>query len=445
MKKNIYRFVLPALFAACIAANTAAQGQFKIYRVQAEPSVVGSNLQIDIYIQRFAGTAFSLASSNFALQLNSTGLDIANAQMVTTRSGPWDSQTDRDGYNLMNVATGPSHISLNVNCKSFFKSQNPGPGQPVSGTRTQVGRVLVPITDPTQTVNLSWMLTPMAVMNWSGQDVKDQGIFELVTNNIPLCTTPATPTLTFTPQNVYCQGTPVTLTSSFSGINQWYLNGQPINGQTGSTFAVTQSGSYTAMAVVGVCSSAVSQAASFTFVPTKAPVITYANRQFVSNITTGLQWFFQGQPIANATGATLTPERAGKYKVVHTNACGTFTSNELEWLLGSGEGDPNPPVGGGPGSGNNNAVPTAASATVFPNPYVGTTMLSYALPQDQEVTILINNSAGVQVGTPFKQTLKRGRYNYSFSARDLGLPAGTYFIKVNSQDINTTFKVTELQ
>jgi hypothetical protein len=446
MKCISSRLLAVALLLCGMVAAQHASAQTKTYRVQAEAAVVGNNLQVDFYIQRIAGSAFSLASSNFVLQFGSgAGLDLANADVITARSGPWDSQTDSRGYNQMNLSKRADYISLNVNCKSFFKSQNPGPGQPVGTTRTQIGRIVVPITDPTSTATMSWMTGPMAVMNWSGTNVKDQGIFELVTSSIPLCSTPAAPTLSFAAQTTYCQGNTVTLTSSFNGTHQWYANGQPIVGQTGNTLTVSQSGAYTAAAVVGTCTSTVSAAATFNFVSTQAPVVSISGRQLVSSIGSGIQWHYQGQPIAGATTATYTPDRSGRYKAVLTNACGAFSSNEVEWLLGgNGGGDPGPPIGGGSGS-NGSGIPTVASASVYPNPYVGNTTLSYALPKDQEVTIMVSNAAGIPVGRVLKQSQKIGRYTFGFSARELGLPAGTYFIKVTSDDINTTFKVMELQ
>jgi hypothetical protein len=69
----------------------------------------------------------------------------------------------------------------------------------------------------------------------------------------------------------FCAGGSVTLSSNAATGNQWYLNGSPINGQTGTTLLVNASGSYTVVSTsLEGCPSATSNAILVTVNPLAA-------------------------------------------------------------------------------------------------------------------------------------------------------------------------------
>ncbi len=403
-----------------------AFAQTKTYRVEVSPRVSNQHLLLDFYIQRTAGTNFSLASSNLSIHIAGGGVDQAQAVVLTGSQGPWDAATDAQGYGSIEARfIDNNDVWLNVLCKSQFTSQNPGPGQPVTTTRTRIATVSFPITNPAASATISWQNGITKVHNWSATQITTSGEFVVTQPTVALCETPAKPTLTFTPQSAYCAGQPVTLTSSFTGTNQWYLNGQPITGATASTYAATQSGSYTVAATVGTCISPVYDAAAFTFISTTAPVVTLSGNQLTSNITTGIQWHLDGQAINGATAASYSPTQSGVYKAVLTNTCGQFASNEYTWLLG----------------GTNGPAPDKAASLVSPNPFVGSTTLTYSLTKAQEVTITVSNSSGNVIGTVLKETKGPGMHTYRFTPIDHAAAIGIYLLSINSDELKQTHKL----
>src|SRR6185436_3789788 len=78
---------------------------------------------------------------------------------------------------------------------------------------------------------------------------------------------PQTPTITQGGPTTFCAGGNVTLTSSSATGNQWYLNGNPIGGETNQTYSATTSGSYTVVTTASGCSSAASAATVVTVNP----------------------------------------------------------------------------------------------------------------------------------------------------------------------------------
>ena len=66
---------------------------------------------------------------------------------------------------------------------------------------------------------------------------------------------------------------------------------------------------------------------------------------------------------------------------------------------------------------------------VFPNPYTGTTQIIYTLFEKNSVNIEIFNLIGKKIKTLVNETLEPNKYQYSFSAKELGLAQGMYFLK----------------
>jgi hypothetical protein len=149
---------------------------------------------------------------------------------------------------------------------------------------------------------------------------------------------PATPTPTITPggPTTFCQGGSVTLTSSSATGNQWYLNGNPIGGQTNQNYVATASGSYTVVANTNGCPSAPSTATVVTVNSTATPTITPSGPlsfcaggsvTLTSSSATGNQWYLDGNPIGGQTGQAYIANADGSYTVIATtNGCPSAAS-----------------------------------------------------------------------------------------------------------------------
>src|SRR5205823_4842237 len=93
--------------------------------------------------------------------------------------------------------------------------------------------------------------------------------------NIPINPIPAQPTITPGGPTTFCTGGSVTLTSDAASGNQWKLNGNPIGGETNTTYVATASGNYTVTVTDGNNCSATSAITTVTVNPIPAtPTIT---------------------------------------------------------------------------------------------------------------------------------------------------------------------------
>jgi hypothetical protein len=88
---------------------------------------------------------------------------------------------------------------------------------------------------------------------------------------------PATPTISAGSATTFCAGGSVTLTSSASSGNQWFVNGTPISGATATTYIATTAGDYTVTATANGCSSAQSAATTVTVNAIPSATITVAS------------------------------------------------------------------------------------------------------------------------------------------------------------------------
>lgn len=61
-----------------------------------------------------------------------------------------------------------------------------------------------------------------------------------------------------------------------------------------------------------------------------------------------------------------------------------------------------------------------------PNPYSTVCNISYTLPCDAQVHIYVTDQNGALIADIANETQSPGSYNYGFSAKNLGYPAGSY-------------------
>lgn len=66
---------------------------------------------------------------------------------------------------------------------------------------------------------------------------------------------------------------------------------------------------------------------------------------------------------------------------------------------------------------------------IFPNPFSEQTTIIYVLKEESNVQVEIHNSIGQKIKTLVNATQQDGEYKFSFSAKELGMDAGIYFVK----------------
>jgi len=155
--------------------------------------------------------------------------------------------------------------------------------------------------------------------------------------SVTVSAVPAQPTITAGGATTFCAGGSVTLTSSAASGNQWYLNGNAINGATNQQYAATATGNYTVIATTNSCSGPASAATSVTVNPAPAtPTISAGSATtfcaggsvtLTSSSASGNQWFLNGNAINGATNQQYTANASGNYTVkVTANGCSSAAS-----------------------------------------------------------------------------------------------------------------------
>jgi len=146
---------------------------------------------------------------------------------------------------------------------------------------------------------------------------------------------PPTPTVTPSGPTTFCTGGSVTLTSDAASGNQWNLNGNPIGGETNTTYIATNSGDYTVTVTDGNSCSSTSAVTTVTVnpippQPTITPngsVIACDSGTLTSSSATGNQWYYQGNLLSGETNQTLNVDNDGDYTVIVTlNGCSSPVS-----------------------------------------------------------------------------------------------------------------------
>lgn len=156
-------------------------------------------------------------------------------------------------------------------------------------------------------------------------------------------------TLTAGGSTTFCTGGSVTLSANTgTGLSYvWKRSGTTISGATASTYAATQSGSYTVTITSGSCSATsssitatVNTAATATITPTGSTSFCTGG-SVVLNASTGVGysyvWKNNGTTIGGATSASYTATAAGSYTVVvSSSGCSSATSSSVNVTIGTG-------------------------------------------------------------------------------------------------------------
>ncbi|OWY17651.1 T9SS C-terminal target domain-containing protein [Sphingobacteriales bacterium UPWRP_1] len=139
------------------------------------------------------------------------------------------------------------------------------------------------------------------------------------------------------------------------------------------------------------------------------------------------QWYFEGNLLTGATGIFYTPQAPGNYTVeVMLNGCTVMS----EPFLFEPVGIDNP-------AGNGTQV------YVFPNPYQNRVNITYIVSQKAPVKVVIYDAVGKPVQTLVQTEQSPAQYTYQFSAKEMGLPAGIYFVQVTIDGKTAVHKIME--
>jgi flagellar hook assembly protein FlgD len=95
---------------------------------------------------------------------------------------------------------------------------------------------------------------------------------------------------------------------------------------------------------------------------------------------------------------------------------------------------------------DNQTTPTEFTLSQnYPNPFNPTTSITYSLPKQSQVTIVVYDLLGTPVKSLVNKTQVAGSYSIAWDAtNDLGvqMPSGTYIYKIVAGDFTQTRKMT---
>ncbi|MEO0110548.1 MAG: FlgD immunoglobulin-like domain containing protein [candidate division WOR-3 bacterium] len=79
-----------------------------------------------------------------------------------------------------------------------------------------------------------------------------------------------------------------------------------------------------------------------------------------------------------------------------------------------------------------------------PNPFKGLTSISFAIPKETFVSLLIYDASGRKVKSLIRERLKPGNYNLKWDGKDdkeRDLPQGVYFYRLWAEDFKDIKKI----
>ena len=181
MKKTYNIALLFLLVQSCAYAQIS-------FNLEVEQSVDGNELVLDFMVERPVGsTPFAFGSSNFSVYVNAAALNIPGLYKDAAFDGPWDN--DYNPVNYFDVSVGhnnSNYVNMNIN----YIVGSPGSGTTVPEGKTRIGRMRIPITDPTQCNFITWRIPPLAIKQHDGSSIKSYANFINSTFCMPLCAEP---------------------------------------------------------------------------------------------------------------------------------------------------------------------------------------------------------------------------------------------------------------
>lgn len=155
--------------------------------------------------------------------------------------------------------------------------------------------------------------------------------------NVDVINLPAQATIIANGATTFCADDSVILSNSLGAGIQWYLNGQPILGATGSQIIVKDPGFYTIISGSGLCAVPSSNTVEVIVNPYPTiPTITVvgdtnlcsgSSAELISSSAPNYFWNQTGTTIPGATGQTLFVNQTGQYRV-STNLNGCISTSD---------------------------------------------------------------------------------------------------------------------
>jgi hypothetical protein len=412
MKKTLY------LSLICIVSALSAYGQPATWLLEMEPAVDSTGLQVNLFIKKLSGADISLGPANFVFELNQQAIDLNGK--VFNYQGAFDDNLSPNSYENM-LLQGSQFVNITTR-RSFGTT---GTGVPVTAQRQQIAGVRIPITDACQFANLSWLSQRGAITDYQKNNLKP---FITFSNppNIPLCLSPVPPVLSVLGPINLCPGDSIQLSATGTNIS-WIDAADSLVLGSGTSFWVSQAGSYAALASNCICKSAPALVQVQEAIVPSAPLVSQSSNMLTASNVQGhpLQWFLNGQILAGDTSAMLTMNQAGVYKAGLQGPCGWVYSNEIAFNVAQLDDEL-----------------LVDDLKVYPNPFRDQTNAFLTLSSGTKLNLDIIDAQGKVIKTIEQQTWKdKGVYTIPIKIKEMEDAAGTYFLRASFRNQNKIIKL----
>lgn len=419
--------LLLSLFISSLSVLAFAQSAFEL---SFDAQKQANEVVIEYYIQKTLGSDVALGTANFPLIKNNDS-DIDWSQVYIDYSVPsqFYPVNRPASYSLMQIAA-----SKFVHLTILTKNNPTGNGELINLTKKRIASVHVPISGPCPEVDLIWEKDYGAINEFvpSGQraSIKDDAVFvDPANTHFTFFDLPNQPVINAPSNLSVCEGKNIPLYVSDDRFDiQWYLDGVAIDQATDTLLYASLDGKYTVS--YSNCSvSELSAPIDIDIVPAPVQsVISESNGILYSSVQTDLQWFHNGVAIPNATSPELIPSNTGIYTVETYTACGNAISDPFNFA----------PLGV-------DIAENGPYLRVFPNPYIGKANIEVTLQRDSELRVEVYDLKGNLVTLVKEGYFNTGTHQLKFSAQELGWAAGTYVLKVQTDDKELVHNLIELK
>ena len=394
------------------------------YKLEVEQEVIGTDLHMFLYATKLSGPDFSFASCNFAVTIDTANLDLNNMTKVT--DGIWDNGTDPQSYLDMFLGKGPNFLNLSTK----RNTSGSGSGQLLTGTKTLIGEIAIPIRNQCTTNTSTWVSIPAAQNKFPLENIKSQAQFIDPPADFPLCILPDEPNLIYNGHDTICEGTVAELSTTATGDLQWYLDGNELVGETGQTLHATQAGVYTVEAINCICKTMSTQSQTLYVNPLpETPVIVQNGTTLQIDPTDAeIFWYKDGNVIASNT-TVINDVEDGVYTVMLKNECGDKMSEAIEITTSSIA-----------------SSELVTQLTAFPNPFKGNTNIKLTLANTTMVSVIVYNVLGEEVTTLMEGNKGAGEYNINFDVEERRMSDGVYMVKLMiEEEEHQVLKLVEIK
>lgn len=234
-----------------------------------------------------------------------------------------------------------------------------------------------------------------------------------------------------------CDGTAVMLTANGGGVisYQWIRNNKNIEGETNQTYSakkaagysVTQYNVFGCTATSAKTTLAVLAVPPATIIPLTGTDLCIADTVMLeANGGTGYtyQWK-KGASILTGTNQVLKITKAGTYKVVVTNAQGcSKTSGGIKVTKTCKKGE---------------AFSGNPALHVFPNPFTASTTITFLIPSNSSVQLVLFNALGEKMETLLDENITEGEHRFILHSNQF--PSGIYFLQLSVCTNDSEMKV----